>query len=416
MYVKIDGGWYNLEKFADQHPGGRKILEGVEGRDVTVLYKSLHVTSDEEKVDAIRAKYKVPDEKVPASVRDALFKVPEFDWNTEFRKDLKDMLKNYFNTTYPGVPMREASKATPTRYALLAALFITRMVLWYYHLTTWSLWTVFVWPIAEWIWDANMFHDATHNAVSPNSTLNLIFCYSTFFLTSTSMWFTQHIIAHHPFTNIIGYDPDLGRPDSHEKIKNKRAIWTPKFLMLMWVIMMSIVSYVLNIEAYVYKSYNYIAPAAKPFFGYYAHALGRVYIFFVWGGWAWFVAPTWWHAIIWGTIPTILWSFCFMVSTQLTHLSDNSFKPIYKDWYRYQAETAENFNLKSRWITLFSGSLNFQIEHHLFPTINHCHHPYLQPLVQKLCKKHNVEYKVRETMLGGLPQYYNFMTTSRVAK
>lgn len=33
------------------------------------------------------------------------------------------------------------------------------------------------------------------------------------------MWFTQHIVSHHPFTNIIGYDPDLGRPDSHEQIK-----------------------------------------------------------------------------------------------------------------------------------------------------------------------------------------------------
>lgn len=40
----------------------------------------------------------------------------------------------------------------------------------------------------------------------------------TFFATSPSLWFVQHIIAHHPYTNMKGFDPDLGRPSSHELI------------------------------------------------------------------------------------------------------------------------------------------------------------------------------------------------------
>jgi delta11-fatty-acid desaturase len=40
----------------------------------------------------------------------------------------------------------------------------------------------------------------------------------------------------------------------------------------------------------------------------------------------------------------------------------------------------------------FSGGLNYQIEHHLFPNINHCHLPYLAPHVKVLCEKHNVPY------------------------
>lgn len=105
-------------------------------------------------------------------MRNALFKVPEFDWNTEFRKELKDMLHNYFTTTYPGVPVRESSKATPTRYfvralnlnflrlfQLLFSLLCLRLVMMYYHFTSWSLWTVILYPIAEWLWDSNVFHD-----------------------------------------------------------------------------------------------------------------------------------------------------------------------------------------------------------------------------------------------------------------
>ena len=32
-----------------------------------------------------------------------------------------------------------------------------------------------------------------------------------------------------------------------------------------------------------------------------------------------------------------------------------------------------------------------QIEHHMFPCINHCHLPALQPKVEALCLKHGVK-------------------------
>ena len=63
------------------------------------------------------------------------------------------------------------------------------------------------------------------------------------------------------------------------------------------------------------------------------------------------------------------------------------------DWYKHQIITSSNHGVNSYFHTLFSGGLNYQIEHHLFPNINHCHYPYIQPIVKKICKKYNVEYK-----------------------
>ena len=43
-------------------------------------------------------------------------------------------------------------------------------------------------------------------------------------------------------------------------------------------------------------------------------------------------------------------------------------------------------------VSWFMGGLEYQIEHHLFPTIPRHQLPKVQPLVESLCKKHNVPY------------------------
>ena len=57
---------------------------------------------------------------------------------------------------------------------------------------------------------------------------------------------------------------------------------------------------------------------------------------------------------------------------------------------RLQVITAHTFGHGSYLTFLFTGGLNYQIEHHLFPTVNHCHHYYLHDIVVEVCKKHNV--------------------------
>uniref|UniRef100_A0A670HSK0 Fatty acid desaturase domain-containing protein n=1 Tax=Podarcis muralis TaxID=64176 RepID=A0A670HSK0_PODMU len=41
----------------------------------------------------------------------------------------------------------------------------------------------------------------------------------------------------------------------------------------------------------------------------------------------------------------------------------------------------------------FSGHLNFQIEHHLFPTMPRHNFHKVTPLVKSLCAKHGIEYQ-----------------------
>eukprot|EP01126_Amoeba_proteus_P015308 TRINITY_DN1687_c0_g1_i4.p1 TRINITY_DN1687_c0_g1~~TRINITY_DN1687_c0_g1_i4.p1 ORF type:complete len:300 (+),score=41.07 TRINITY_DN1687_c0_g1_i4:2016-2915(+) len=293
-------------------------------------------------------------------------------------------------------------------------LFFLRTVVWYYHITAWSLWTLLLLPLVEWIYSVNTFHDASHSAISCSPLVNMLSSYSTFFPISTSVWFVQHIISHHPYTNVLYHDPDLGRPPQHNSIKNKKAVYTPAWVFIMWPLTLTLLGFFLNIEAYVTRLFNAIAYAPPPFHGYYRHFIGRAIMFFIWIGWAFLFAPTWLYAFLWGLIPLPIYTLCFMVSTQLTHMNDDAMKELPKDWYKHQVEAAVNFSLGFYPVTLFTGGLNYQIEHHIYPTVNHSHLPHLQPGVQKICAKHGVEYKVNATMSEGLPAYYNFMTKDRI--
>lgn len=46
-----------------------------------------------------------------------------------------------------------------------------------------------------------------------------------------------------------------------------------------------------------------------------------------------------------------------------------------------------------------------QIEHHLFPSVNHCHLHKLQPVVRELCKKHGVPYNVSPSLFEAVKAY-----------
>ena len=59
--------------------------------------------------------------------------------------------------------------------------------------------------------------------------------------------------------------------------------------------------------------------------------------------------------------------------------------------------------------THLSNGLNYQIEHHLFPGVNHEHLPRLAPMVKKTCEEYGVPYNDYASMgdlLADMHRYY----------
>ena|SRR3990167_5309329 len=61
------------------------------------------------------------------------------------------------------------------------------------------------------------------------------------------------------------------------------------------------------------------------------------------------------------------------------------------DWLNLQLRGTQNVSTGA-FADWFTGHLNYQIEHHLFPNMPRHRYPEIREDVKALCKKHNVPY------------------------
>lgn len=74
-------------------------------------------------------------------------------------------------------------------------------------------------------------------------------------------------------------------------------------------------------------------------------------------------------------------------------------------WAMHQLATTSNFSPESRLLHWFTGGLNFQVEHHLFPHISHIHYRSIAPLVREAAREFGVTYNSERTLWGALKSH-----------
>ncbi|XP_041132733.1 acyl-CoA (8-3)-desaturase-like [Polyodon spathula] len=82
----------------------------------------------------------------------------------------------------------------------------------------------------------------------------------------------------------------------------------------------------------------------------------------------------------------------FVWVTQMNHIPMDIDRDRNKDWLTMQLEATCNVE-QSLFNDWFTGHLNFQIEHHLFPTMPRHNYSQIAPLVKSLCEKHGLQYQ-----------------------
>nr|KAF6275407.1 fatty acid desaturase 3 [Myotis myotis] len=90
----------------------------------------------------------------------------------------------------------------------------------------------------------------------------------------------------------------------------------------------------------------------------------------------------------------VLESHWFVWITQMNHIPKEIGHEKHRDWASSQLAATCNVE-SSPFIDWFSGHLNFQIEHHLFPTMPRHNYHRIAPLVKALCAKHGLTYEVK---------------------
>ncbi|EPY89623.1 fatty acid desaturase 1 [Camelus ferus] len=91
-------------------------------------------------------------------------------------------------------------------------------------------------------------------------------------------------------------------------------------------------------------------------------------------------------------IVRLLESNWFVWVTQMNHIPMHMDHDQNVDWVSTQIQATCNVH-KSAFNDWFTGHLNFQIEHHLFPMMPRHNYHKVAPLVKSLCAKHGIEYQ-----------------------
>jgi linoleoyl-CoA desaturase len=67
------------------------------------------------------------------------------------------------------------------------------------------------------------------------------------------------------------------------------------------------------------------------------------------------------------------------------------------NWAIHQMHTTTNFGHKEKLFSWYVGGLNYQVEHHLFPTICHVHYRKIAHIVKQTAEEFGVPYKSKDT-------------------
>lgn len=273
------------------------------------------------------------------------------------------------------------------------------------------LWTIMGFALAG--IGMSVMHDANHGAYSSNSKTNYWMGHTLNLLGgSVANWKIQHNILHHTYTNVAGYDDDIDdklvfRFSPHNQVK-----WFHKFqflyaiffygiITLYWVILKDFIQYFQFIKRGVNKDSKDKNKATfrkivLSKIGYLLIAVVLPLVILKLPIGMYLLGFTLMHFIA-GVVLTVVFQLAHTVETT-THPLPNELATIENTWAIHQLNTTVNFSRHNKFISWYVGGLNFQVEHHLFPTICHVHYPAIAPIVKQTAEEFGIPYLENETI------------------
>lgn len=381
QWLLINGKAYDITEFAKRHPGGAKILNHYAGEDATDAWVAFH--NDKEKVSKYLKSVYVGD------VVDA----PVSGIQDDFRK-LRALAEDsgwfqpdpWFYLLHMG-------------HILLLEVLAVSLV-WYFGtgwLATLAAMCILATEQAQAGWTQ---HDYGHHSVFKSMKAAHILHHFTcgFIKGASSRWWNYRHFQHHAKPNMLKKDPDvdvtylfplfvMGDKIPVEFGKRKKGFmpyqWQQDYFYLIGPPLLLPIYFHGEVLYFCIKRKLWLDLALIVAF------MVRFFAIFVpfYGGWG---------AVGLYMGSRFLESHWFTWVTQMSHLPqeiDRDHQDL--DWFSLQLRGTVNV-VSSTFNDWFTGHLNYQIEHHLFPTMPRHNYSKVKPLVQSICKKHGIPYEDKE--------------------
>lgn len=410
--VAIDGVLYNLDALAPVHPGGA-VIRSAGAYDGSALFHSMHPGKDPLK-SALLQKHRVGEHK-----RDANDTV--FTYDSPFAKDLISSVRKAMEgrSWYAGAGFW-------ARTALICVL--TLVFEWYWATTGLLLWGVLAGIMHAEIGLA-VQHDASHGALSSKPSVNAFFSYGADWIGSCRwIWLQQHVLWHHPYTNVHGKDGDAQSAEPaivfHDYSASSSKSGPPGSPLLKFqhmvtniVLMFYGPSIVYNFKYMMSLRHSELVPLSVSSGPYMRAQRPTVWMLRLWYIVRIVLAP--WllagrqllvSAVLSNVVCGFILTFVFVVSHNFEG-ADRDPVPANANapacWYKLQTETSSTYGGTTAGI--LTGGLNFQIEHHLFPRMSSWNYPLLHPVIKECCKRHGVQHNYFPSLAANMLSMLTYM-------
>jgi linoleoyl-CoA desaturase len=344
---------------------------------------------------------------------------PTFPKRGPFFATLKERVDHYFESN-------RLNKRDSWRWYLKAVFLLTTYVFAYVQLVFFSesLIEALVWGslVGQGIAliGFNVMHDAAHGAASRSKTVNRVFARAMDFIGgSVLLWKFKHNVLHHTYPNIHAWDEDLESggllrlsPDQPRKPWHRlQHIYAPALygvLSAYWVFLSDYV------ELFRGKVSGHKVPrigarqvayffAGKLFFMTYAVVIPlTVY------EWPIVLAGVLGVQMLAGLILSLVFQFAHIVE-EVGFPAPGKSGAIEEEWAVHQLTTTANFAPNNPIVNWYTGGLNHQVEHHLFPMVTHVHYPAINKIVRETCAEYDVPYLENTTVWSALKSHMTLL-------
>lgn len=272
----------------------------------------------------------------------------------------------------------------------------------------------------------NVMHDSNHESFSSKKWVNKIMGSSMYILAGNVYnWKVQHNVLHHTFTNIPGFDEDI---DSGRIIRfNKNSKWLKIhqfqkyysfFLYGLLTINWAITTDFRQMRKYLKRKLSY-GKFPNPASEWTTLIVTKLLYYFLW-----IVLPllvldiVWWKVLIGFFVMHYTAGIILSIVFQLAHIVPLAEMPLpdkegnlEHTWAVHQLYTTTNFAPNNKFISWYTGGLNHQVEHHIFPHISHIHYGKIAKIVKETALEYDLPYNEYKTFTKAIAEHFNQLKT-----
>lgn len=268
-----------------------------------------------------------------------------------------------------------------------------------------------------------IMHDANHRSYSSRNLINKYLGYSMNLIgANAEIWKLQHNRLHHTYTNLEGEDDDINTPFFLRFSPHKKRLWIHRYQYIyVWFFYgISTLSWVTTkefMQLYRYRKMGLINGKKKfrkmkwQLIGwkvfYYLYMLVLPLIFIPAPAWLIIVSFLIMHFVT-GLLISMVFQTAHVMPTCAYPLADTSGE-LDHSWAVHEMMTTTNFSPKSKIFTWFIGGLNYQVEHHLFPSICHVHYKKISHIVETTATELGIPYNSEKNFISALRSHVNML-------